>query len=131
MPSSRSPFSYAVLRVVPDIEREEFVNAGLVLFCRSLQYLNARSTLDAEGLASLRPDADLDALRAQLTLVERIAAGDIPSGPLAGMSQSTAVQPGPTHGGMTDDPAATFDHLYATLVDRPTSSEESETDGTH
>ena len=42
MPSSRSPFSYAVMRVVPDIEREEFVNAGLVLFCRSLQYLNAR-----------------------------------------------------------------------------------------
>jgi len=142
VPSSRSPFSYAVLRVVPDIEREEFVNAGLVLFCRSLQYLNARSSLDAEGLASLRPDADLDALRAQLTLVERIAAGDVASGPLAGMSQSerfhwlttprsTAVQPGPTHGGMTDDPAATFDHLYTTLVDRPTSSEESETDGTH
>ena len=142
MPSSRSPFAYAVLRVVPDIEREEFVNAGLVLFCRSLQYLNARSTLDAEGLASLRPDADLEALRAQLTLVERIAAGDVASGPLAGMSQSerfhwlttprsTAVQPGPTHGGMTDDPAATFDHLFTTLVDRPTSSEESEADGTH
>lgn len=132
----------AVLRVVPDIEREEFVNAGLVLFCRSLQYLNARSTLDADGLASLRPDADLDALRAQLTLVERIASGDVASGPLAGMSQSerfhwlttprsTAVQPGPTHGGMTDDPAATFDHLYTTLVDRPTSSEEPETHGTH
>ena len=142
MPSSRSPFAYAVLRVVPDIEREEFVNAGLVLFCRSLRYLNARSTLDAVGLASLRPDADLDALRAQLRLVERIAAGDIASGPLAGMSQSerfhwltaprsTAVQPGPTHGGMTDDPAATFDHLYTTLVDRPTSSEEPGTDGTH
>jgi hypothetical protein len=113
-----------------------------VLFCRSLKYLNARSTLDAEGLASLRPGADLDALRAQLTLVERIAAGDIASGPLAGMSQSerfhwlttprsTAVQPGPTHGGVTDDPAATFEHLYTTLVDRPISSEGSETDGTH
>lgn len=141
MAPSRSPFSYAVLRVVPDIEREEFVNAGLVLFCRSLQYLNARATLMADGLAALRPDADLDALRAQLTLVERIAAGDVASGPLAGMSQSerfhwlttprsTAVQPGPTHGGMTDDPTATFEHLYTTLVDRPASSEESETDGT-
>lgn len=141
MAPSRSPFSYAVLRVVPDIEREEFVNAGLVLFCRSLQYLNARATLMADGLAALRPDADLDALRAQLILVERIAAGDVASGPLAGMSQSerfhwlttprsTAVQPGPTHGGMTDDPAATFEHLYTTLVDRPASSEESETDGT-
>ena len=141
MAPSRSPFSYAVLRVVPDIEREEFVNAGLVLFCRSLQYLNVRASLMADGLAALQPDADLDALRAQLTLVERIAAGDVASGPLAGMSQSerfhwlttprsTAVQPGPTHGGMTDDPAATFEHFYTTLVDRPTSSEESETDET-
>ena len=134
MASSRSPFAYAVLRVVPDIEREEFVNAGLVLFCRSLRYLNARSTLDADGLAALRPDADLDALRAQLALVERIAAGNVATGPLAGMSQSerfhwlttprsTAVQPGPTHGGMTDDPATTFEHLYTTLVDRPDSNE--------
>jgi hypothetical protein len=141
MASSRSPFAYSVLRVVPDIEREEFVNAGLVLFCRSLRYLNARATLDAEGLSALRPDADLDGLRAQLTLVERIAAGDVASGPLAGMSQSqrfhwlttprsTAVQPGPTHGGMTDDPAATFEHLYATLVDRPTGREEPEAHGT-
>lgn len=141
MAPSRSPFSYAVLRVVPDIEREEFVNAGLVMFCRSLRYLNARASLDAGDLASLRPDADVDALRGQLALVERIAAGDVASGPLAGMSQSerfhwlttprsTAVQPGPTHGGMTDDPAATFEHLYTTLVDRPTSSEESKTHGT-
>ena len=130
MAPSRSPFSYAVLRVVPDIEREEFVNAGLVMFCRSLRYLNARTDLAAGGMTALRADADLEALRAQLTLVERIAAGDVVSGPLAGMSQSerfhwlttprsTAVQPGPTHGGMTDDPAATFEHLFATLVNRP------------
>jgi hypothetical protein len=131
---SRSPFAYAVLRVVPDIEREEFVNAGLVLFCRSLRYLVARTSVDAERLAALQPDADLGALRDQLGLVERIAAGEVASGPLAGMSQSerfhwlttprsTAVQPGPTHGGMTDDPAATFEHLYTTLVDGPHSSE--------
>ena len=142
MTPSRSPFAYAVLRVVPDIEREEFVNAGLVLFCRPLRFLCARATLDGDHLAALRPDADLDALRDQLVLVERIAAGDVSSGPLAGMSQSerfhwlttprsTAVQPGPIHGGVTDDPAATFEHLYATLVDRTSSSEESDTDGTN
>jgi hypothetical protein len=130
---SRSPFAYAVLRVVPDIEREEFLNAGLVLFCRPLRFLCARATLDADHLAALRPDADPAALRDQLALVERIAAGEVASGPLAGMSQSerfhwlttprsTAVQPGPIHGGMTDDPATTFEHLYATLVDRPTSA---------
>lgn len=136
MTQSRSPFSYAVLRVVPDIEREEFVNAGLVLFCRPRRYLGARGSLDAARLVALRQDADISALRDQLTLVERIAAGEVASGPLAGMSQSerfhwlttprsTAVQPGPIHGGMTDDPAATFEHLYTTLVDGPDSREES------
>lgn len=129
MTPSRSPFSYAVLRIVPDIEREEFVNAGLVLFCRSRRYLRARTALDAARLRALRPNADVDALRGQLGLIERIAAGEVRSGPLAGMSQSerfhwlttprsTAVQPGPIHGGMADDPDATFEHLYTTLVDR-------------
>jgi hypothetical protein len=126
---SRSPFAYAVLRIVPDIEREEFVNAGLVLFCRSRRYLQARTSLDAQRLRALRPDADVDALEGQLALIERIAAGEVRSGPLAGMSQSerfhwlttprsTAVQPGPIHGGMADDPDVTFEHLYTTLVDR-------------
>ena len=129
MTPSRSPFSYAVLRVVPDIEREEFLNAGLVLFCRSRRFLRARTSLDAERLRALRPSADLEALRAQLALIEKIAAGEVARGPLAGMSQSerfhwlttprsTAVQPGPIHGGMADDLDATFEHLYATLVDR-------------
>jgi hypothetical protein len=138
---SRSPFAYSVLRVVPDIEREEFLNTGLVLFCRPRRFLCARATLDADRLAALRPEADPVALRDQLALVERIAAGEVASGPLAGMSQSerfhwlttprsTAVQPGPIHGGMTDDPAATFEHLFTTLVDRPISSEESDSRGT-
>ena len=129
MTPSRSPFSYAVLRIVPDIEREEFLNAGLVLFCRSRRFLRARTSLYAERLRALRPSADLEALRAQLALIEKIAAGEVPSGPLANMSQSerfhwlttprsTAVQPGPIHGGMADDLDVTFEHLYATLVDR-------------
>lgn len=141
MTPSRDPFAYAVLRVVPDIEREEFVNAGLVLFCRPRRFLCLRATLDADHLAALRPDADLDALREQLALVERIAAGEVVSGPLAGMSQSerfhwltaprsTAVQPGPIHGGVTDDPEATFEHLFATLVHRRSNSEEVESHGT-
>ena len=129
MAPSRSPFAYAVLRVVPDIEREEFVNAGLVLFCRPRRYLCARATLDAERLAGLRPDADAAGLREQLALVERIAAGEVASGPLAGMSQSerfhwlttprsTLVQPGPLHAGTSDDPDATFEHLFGVLVNR-------------
>jgi hypothetical protein len=116
-----------VLRVVPDIEREEFLNAGLVLFCRAGRYLRARTSLDTERLRSLHPDADVEALREQLTLIEQIAAGAVRNGPLAAMNQSerfhwlttprsTAIQPGPIHGGMLDDPDATFEHLYAILV---------------
>jgi Protein of unknown function (DUF3037) len=126
---SRSPFSYAVLRVVPDIEREEFLNAGLVLFCRERQFLRARTDLDVGRLRDLGPGTDADAVRDQLDLVERIADGRVERGPLAAMSQSerfhwlttprsTVVQPGPMHGGTSDDPEATFEHLFATLVQR-------------
>jgi Protein of unknown function (DUF3037) len=126
---SRDPFSYAVLRVVPDIEREEFLNAGLVVFCRARRYLGARTSLDPRRLATLVAEADAAAIREQLSLVERIAAGEVAAERLGSMSQSerfhwlttprsTVVQPGPIHGGMTDDPAATFEHLYATLVER-------------
>jgi hypothetical protein len=124
---SRSPFSYAVVRVVPDIEREEFLNAGLILFCRPQRFLRVRTTVDAERLRALRADCDVDAIRAQLQLFERIADGGVEAGPLAQMDQSqrfhwlsaarsTAVQPGPIHGGMTGDAAATFEDLYRTLV---------------
>jgi hypothetical protein len=126
---SRSPFEYAILRVVPDIGREEFLNAGLILFCRPRRYLAARASLDARALAALRPGVDADAIRGQLDLVERIAEGRIETVPFATMSQSerfhwlttprsTLVQPGPIHAGTTGDPVATFEHLHATLVQR-------------
>jgi hypothetical protein len=129
MPPSRSVFSYAVVRVMPDIERGEFVNAGLILFCRPRRYLVARTHLDAAALASLEADADLDAIGEQLSFVEDMAAGRVTSAPFAAMSQSqrfhwlttprsTIVQPGPLHAGTTDDPAATFEHLYGALVER-------------
>lgn len=126
---SRSAFTYAVLRVVPDIEREEFVNAGLILFDRERRYLAARTDLDAATLAALDGDCDLDAIRAQLELVEAIASGTTDVQPFAGMTQSerfhwlttprsTLIQPGPLHAGVTDDPEATFEHLYGVLVRR-------------
>lgn len=129
MPPSRSAFSYAVVRIVPDIEREEFVNAGLILFCRERQYLAMRTSVDREALEVMRPGTDADAIAAQLALAERIAAGDATAAPFAGMSQSerfhwlttprsTVVQPGPLHAGTTDDPAATFEHLYEVMVSR-------------
>lgn len=132
MAPSRSAFFYAVVRVVPDIEREEFLNSGLILFCRPRRYLVARTNLDADALRALRPDCELDAIREQLRFIEEIASGRVPASPFADMSQSerfgwlttprsTLVQPGPLHAGTTPDPAATFEHLYALLVERQSS----------
>lgn len=129
MAEPRSAFSYAVIRVVPDIEREEFVNAGLILFCRPLRWLAARTALDEAALRGLRADCDVAGIREQLRLVERIAGGEDGAGPVAALDQSqrfhwlttprsTVVQPGPIHAGVTDDPAATFEHLFARLVTR-------------
>lgn len=126
---SRSAFTYAVLRIVPDIEREEFVNAGLILFDRERRFLRAQTGLDAPALAALDRACDLDAIRAQLELMEAIASGTTDVAPFAAMSQSerfhwlttprsTLVQPGPLHAGVTDDPEATFEHLYGVLVRR-------------
>jgi hypothetical protein len=125
----RSAFSYAVVRVVPDIEREEFLNAGLILFARERRFLRARTHLDVEALDALRPGCDLDGIRGQLSLIERLAAGEVTSAPFDRMSQSerfhwlttprsTVVQPGPLHAGTTDDPGTTFEHLFRTLVTR-------------
>lgn len=129
MPSSPDPYAYAVVRVVPDIEREEFLNAGLVLFCRARRFLAARTDLDDDALDALRSGCDHDAIRAQLAFVERMAKGSIDVAPFTAMNESerfhwlttprsTVVQPGPMHAGTTEDPSATFEHLYATLVRR-------------
>jgi len=126
---SRSPFAYAVVRVVPDIEREEFLNAGLILFCRPRQYLRAMTALDREALGAVHAHSDAAAIGEQLRLVEAVAAGKLEVAPFASMSQSerfhwlttprsTLVQPGPLHAGMSDDPDATFDHLFTVLVRR-------------
>jgi len=126
---SPEAFSYAAIRVVPDIEREEFLNAGLVLFCRPQRFLAARTMLDERALAAIHAGCDADGIRRQLQLVERIAAGDAEAGPIGAMEQSerfhwlttprsTLVQPGPIHSGVTEDPAGTFEHLFRVLVER-------------
>jgi hypothetical protein len=126
---SPEAFAYAAVRVVPDIEREEFLNAGLILFCRPARYLVARAALDEAALSALRPDCDVDGMRGQLSLIERIAAGEADAGPISLLDQSerfgwltaprsTIVQPGPIHTGTTQDPAATFEHLFHILVER-------------
>ena len=128
MAPSRSAFSYAVVRVVPDIEREEFLNAGLIMFSRPHEYLVARTRLDTVALEALRLDCDVEGITNHLRFIEEVASGDV-TGPFGAMSQSerfhwlttprsTLVQTGPLRTGTTDDPAETFEHLYGLMVDR-------------
>lgn len=129
MPGGKQPFQYATVRIVPRVERGEFVNAGVVLFCRPLRFLGARTQLDDALLAALAPGCDAREARAALAMVERIAAGDPDGGPIAQLPQSerfhwlvapasTIVQPGPVHTGLTTDPAAELERLFAKLVER-------------
>ncbi len=128
--SARSPFAYVVLRVVPRVERGEYINAGIVLWSRPLRFLGARAHLDAARLAALSPDCDADEVRAQLDAIVRVAAGDASAGPIARMAKperfhwlaspsSTVVQRSEVHTGLTDDPAATLGHLFDELVATP------------
>ena len=122
-----SPFQYAIVRVVPRVERGECLNAGVVLFCRARKFLEARIALDEVRLRALDPDADLDAIRAHLDAFARVAAGDPEAGPMAELPASerfhwlvapasTMIQCSPVHTGLADDPAAELEKLVARLV---------------
>ena len=125
--AARAPFAYAVIRVVPRVERGERLNAGIVLLCRPRRFLGAAIELDEARLRALDPGCDVDEVRAHLDLIRRIAAGDPDAGPLAALPQaerfhwlvapsSTVIQPSDVHAGLTDDPSATLEHLVQTLV---------------
>jgi DUF3037 family protein len=120
-------FAYALLRVVPHVERGEMFNAGVVLFCRRRGFLAARVALDERRLAAIAPDVDPAAVRDHLDALVRIAAGDEAGGSVAALPQSerfgwlvapssTMVQPSPVHTGLCDDPAAMLDRLFDELV---------------
>jgi hypothetical protein len=122
-----SPFQYAILRVVPRVERGECVNAGVVLFCRPRRFLAARIALDETRLSALAPDVDLGAVRAHLGAIARIAAGDASAGPIAALPaserfhwlvapSSTIIQASPVHTGLSDDPEGELERLVARLV---------------
>ncbi len=124
------PFQYAVLRVVPQIERGEFVNVGVIVFCRTRRFLEARVALDPRRFEAFSPGLDLDAIAAHLGARVRIAAGDQDAGPVAALPQSerfhwlaapssTVIQASPTHSGLCDDPAQTLERLMRTLVLTP------------
>ena len=118
-------FDYAIVRVVPCVEREEFINVGVILFCREQRFLDARIALDKARLAAFCPSVDIAEIERHLNLIPRICAGD--GGPLGQLSQperfhwlvnprSTSIQVSPVHTGVCDNPAATLDHLMETMV---------------
>jgi hypothetical protein len=127
------PFQYAMLRVVPHVERGEAFNAGVVVFCRPLRYLGARAGLDADLLAALAPECEAEEVREQLDTLVAVAEGRPEGGRVAGLPQSerfhwliapasTMVQPSAVHTGLTTDPAAELDKLFEQLVSRRASS---------
>jgi hypothetical protein len=127
---ARSPFAYTVLRAVPRVERAEFINAGVIVFCRERRFLDARAGLDPARLIALAPDCDADEMAAELAGIERVARGDGAAGPIAKLPQaerfhwlaspsSTVIGRSEVHTGLTNDCKATLDHLFRTLVMTP------------
>lgn len=123
----RVPFAYATIRIVPRVERGEYLNAGVVLFCRPRRFLAARIHLDEARLAALAPGFDPEMTRQLLDRIPLVCAGGPAGGPIGLLTQaerfnwlvapaSTVVQPGPVHTGLCHDPAAILERLYETLV---------------
>jgi hypothetical protein len=126
MPERRD-FQYTILRVVPRIERGECINVGVVVFCRQHDFLGIRIELDEARLRALDPDLDPATVEPPLQAIAAVVAGEPTAGPLAQLTpserfgwaaakSSTVIQPSEVHTGLTDDPQATLDHLFKTLV---------------
>jgi hypothetical protein len=123
-------YDYAIVRVVPHVERGEFVNAGVIVACASRGFLKARIELDEARVQMLDPDVDLDAIRAALAAIPAICAGGDGAGPLGRLSlrerfdwlvapRSTSIQVSPVHAGRCDDLDAALERLMKTMVRRP------------
>jgi hypothetical protein len=130
-----SLFEYALLRVVPRVERGEFINAGVVLYCQDATFLDARIHVDPERLQALDPNLDPETVQAHLTVAQRVceggpeagAVGLLPPGQRFGWlvaPRSTVVQPSPVHTGFADDPGQAIEHLLQVMVRTPTEKHE-------
>jgi hypothetical protein len=129
----RFAFEYAVVRIVPRVERDEFLNAGVVLICRPKRFLAATVELDIERLRCFAPfcsDEQIDRIETHLALIPRIAAGDPDAGPIAALDfrerwhwlsspSSTVLQSSPAHTGLCLDPADELHALFDQLVRVP------------
>jgi DUF3037 family protein len=121
-------YDYAVIRVVPKVDREEFINAGVILSCPDLSFLEARIQLNESRLLALDPNVDLDLVRKHLAAIPTICRGGDGAGSIGQLPQrqrfhwlvaprSTMIQTSPVHTGRSNDPAAALERLLATMVD--------------
>lgn len=124
MPSS---FDYAVIRIVPSVEREEFFNAGVILFCPEQKFLGARTSLNCEKLKAFAPELSPSEIQHRLDAIQRICEGDPSAGEIARLSQrarfhwlvaprSTIVQISPAHSGVCEQPQPLLDRLFREQV---------------
>jgi hypothetical protein len=126
MPALNS-YDYAIVRVVPCVERGECINVGVILFCRTRRFLGALISLDTQRLLALFPTIDIDAVHSHLDSIPLVCAGSAEAGPISQLSQSerfhwlvsprsTIVQTSPVHSGLCSDPTAALEHLMKTMV---------------
>ena len=126
MPVSSS-FDYAVVRVVPRVERGEFINAGVIVFCLEHRFLEARVQVNEARLKALWPEVDIELVRKHLDAIPKICTGDASAGPIARLSQrerfhwlvsprSTIIQVSPVHSGLCEVPAQTMEQLSRRLL---------------
>jgi Protein of unknown function (DUF3037) len=123
-------YDYAIVRIVPRVERGEQINAGIILSCPDVNFLEARIELDEARLLALDPRVDLDLMRANLATIPAVCRGGAAAGPIGELPQrgrfrwlvsprSTMIQTSPVHTGRTSDPAASLEHLVEKVVRQP------------
>ncbi len=124
MPAS---YDYAILRVVPRVEREEFVNVGVILFCLERDFLAARIAPCRDRVKAIAPEADVQTIEEHLAAVPRICEGGPSAGPIGRLTRrerfhwlvaprSTVVQVSPVHTGLCDDPVRALDEVFDRMV---------------
>jgi DUF3037 family protein len=125
-----SSYDYAIVRVVPRVEREEFVNVGVIVSCPARDFLQARIELDEQRLKALDPAIDIEAIRMHLASIPAICSGGSQGGPIGRLSRrerfdwlvaprSTIIQTSKVHTGRCSEPGALLEHLVNTMVRRP------------
>jgi len=123
-------FDYAIVRVVPRVDRGEFINAGVILFCSTKAYLDARIELDRERLTALAPAIDIPLVESHLAVIPSVCRGGEEAGAIGQLAQrarfhwliaprSTIIQMSPMHSGVHEDPAIALDSLFRKLVKTP------------